>query len=154
MQQMTSACLSKGAQGEEKSMNMCQNCGHINFSCREYKNFEIGVLFHSNRQHQYRALSSCCVLHSHSIPAFNEKDEFGSFVHILPVPYDIVSRKKYCIDLDFKLNPFMKSFTGVRVCVRLRILYFVTFICSTQLILLDRRTSERCKKCFYSIQRS
>jgi hypothetical protein len=109
---LTSACLSKGANGEEKSASICEICGHINHGCHLYKNFEIGVLFHTSRQRQYRALSSLCKIHS-TDTSHKAKSHIDCNTCILPVPYDICSETKYCSDLEFQMKPFMKSTSEV-----------------------------------------
>lgn len=105
---LTSACLSKGANGEEMSASICEICGHLNHGCHLYKNFEIGVLFHSSRQRQYRALSSSCRFHSTDC-SLKTKGRIDCNTYVLPVPYDICSETKYCSDLEFQIKPFMKS---------------------------------------------
>jgi len=51
---LTSACLSKGGQGEVIQPKQCKDCGIVKEGFVEYKNFELGVLFHSGQRHRHR----------------------------------------------------------------------------------------------------
>eukprot|EP01041_Mallomonas_annulata_P012585 gene12585-26502_t len=90
---LTSACLSKGAQGEVKPPE-----GYI-----EYKNFELGVLFHSKGNDvQYRALDSSC-------PGQEGRDVQVTVaaVTVLPVPYELLGGKAYCDNGRFVTKPYL-----------------------------------------------
>lgn len=60
---LTSACLSKGAQGEYKPYTICKDCRHLRRGFYEYRNFELGVFFHSTNNRQYVAYNSDCPIH-------------------------------------------------------------------------------------------
>ena len=86
---LTSACLSRGALGDTCSKELCKRCGHILPGYFEYKNFELGVLFHTSVGKQYRALNPTCPIHQHTKTFRDGK------VIVLPVPYDMEGGQKY-----------------------------------------------------------
>mmetsp|Transcript_20900 Transcript_20900/g.30089 ORF Transcript_20900/g.30089 Transcript_20900/m.30089 type:complete len:707 (-) Transcript_20900:169-2289(-) len=94
---LTSACLSKGAQGEVVEPRACRSCGHMLEGCIEYKNFELGVLFHTRnkgteKRRVYRILDSHCPVHG--LGTVSQKG-VSSDVIILPLPYEAVRTKAY-----------------------------------------------------------
>jgi hypothetical protein len=121
---LTSACLSKGAQGEYTPAYICNECNNSVPSSYDYKNFELGVLFHSTCDLQYRALHSSCPVHSNSDGKDFKFTLNGINYVILPLPYDIIEggSVKYCSDnLMFRFKPFMHDILQV-----LRRIFFCT----------------------------
>lgn len=98
---LTSACLSRGAQGIHVPYSVCSSCGHIRSGYWDYKNFELGVLFHSNKDRQYRALCGTCPVHTSNNlkTAFVDEKEEKKLI-ILPFSYDIGEAKPFCNELN------------------------------------------------------
>lgn len=103
---LTSACLSQGALGAETPPRRCLDCQHTRQGYIEYKNFEIGVMFHSchvdadgdkDSLKDYRGLNRDCKLHS-TAEAVAENHHSNSSIRILPVPYDLMDTTLYCED--------------------------------------------------------
>lgn len=92
---LSSACLSNGAQGQEKSHRFCKSCINIQNGYSDYKNFEIGVLLHSNKDHIYKVLDKDCSVHNN----YNNNNE-NNKVEIIPLPYD-VKLDKFCSSNEY-----------------------------------------------------
>ena len=94
----------------------------------EYKNFELGVLYHSGTQQrssidnveadyvQYKAYNRNCTVHRHPVvgppasattkpytPIVNEE---GGKVIVLPLPYDLLTYDPFCNEKGFLKEPF------------------------------------------------
>ena len=100
-----SSCMSIGAQGSLGPLPpLCakQGCRSREFLYKEHRNFELGVMFISNKNTEYRALDGNCPIHCPDAPGGgswcnswqpNGKryNEFYSHqtVKVLPIPYKI-----------------------------------------------------------------
>jgi hypothetical protein len=102
---LTSACLSNGAQGKKISHYFCEDCINFQNGYTDYKNFEIGVLFHSDKDHIYKALDKDCSIHNNNQldkDYINNKDSNKDNINnkdvnieIIPLPYE-VKLDKFC----------------------------------------------------------
>eukprot|EP01038_Epipyxis_sp_PR26KG_P012574 gene12574-16862_t len=96
---LSSACLSKGAFGDEIQSTICNSCNNVRQGYFEFKNFELGVLFHSDENVQYKALQNSCKIHNNT----NNNNLFhpnltavNKIIKILPIPYEISALQPYC----------------------------------------------------------
>lgn len=109
---VTSACLSKGAQGVQCPYSICSTCRHIQQGYIEYRNFELGVLLKSTENKQYQALCGSCPIHGKKATsvAADEKDSNVERI-VLPFPYDLYYESEaFCNDvgkvqIDLYYNP-------------------------------------------------
>lgn len=105
---LTSACLSRGAQGRIVPYSVCEDCHHVRSGYREYRNFELGVLLTSTSKRQYVALTPTCPVHrSLCSPTRGGGGGGGTAVlsnHVdaerrivpLPLPYQVTGSRPYC----------------------------------------------------------
>ena len=107
---LSSACLSRGAQGDQVNIDICQQCHYIRPGYFEYKNFELGVLFQSSKKLQYRALNPKCVRHGDGQLLWTEKN-----LCILPVPYDMLGGDKY---YDEDIEAFRRDISEPWIMIR------------------------------------
>jgi hypothetical protein len=105
---LTSACLSRGAQGHMRLKNTLEE------GTMSYSNFELGVLFCSRLQGDPEKDRIYCCNTNH---IYNEKTSNSGANHVriidLPVPFN-VNPKSYQVDPDdatFHLNPFFHEIT-------------------------------------------
>lgn len=108
---LTSACLSRGAQGELVPHVLCRCCGNIRQGYIQFRNFELGVLFHSTNRRTYKALSENCPVHSGGENLYRSSASGAGSVEVivLPVPYDILGGVPYCVDGKFRRRPYMSD---------------------------------------------
>jgi len=94
---LTSACLSRGAQGERFLEKKCKICNGTIVGFVKFTNFEIGVLLHSRKGRQYRALCSACPQHSFRSEESVAKDISMQDVaiNVLPIPFDLLNNELY-----------------------------------------------------------
>ena len=109
-----------GAQGEEIPYSICSDCRNVRQGYREFKNFELGILFRSTKTRQYLALNNACPVCTRAKPfqkitATRENDRkpndnesrYSSFGIVpkryspiqnitLPLPFNLSNAKPYC----------------------------------------------------------
>ena len=76
----------------------------------EYKNFELGILLHSDFTSDdiYRALNSLCPIHS----------TVSNAPGVLPLPFDIINCFPYCVNGEFIETPYLNhTKENVRNCM-------------------------------------
>jgi hypothetical protein len=111
---LTSACLSRGAQGRIVPYSVCGDCHHVRSGYREYRNFELGVLLTSTSKRQYVALTPTCPVHrslcsptrgsgggatTPSTAAFSaaaSNVDAERRILPLPLPYQVTGSRPYC----------------------------------------------------------
>jgi len=98
---LTSACLSRGAQGEAFAERCCHVCSSVRQRYVKCTNFEIGVLLHSTKERQYKALDSRCSLHNRS--------DF-SHPEALPISFDLFYNESYHDEKGtLRFSPFTRE---------------------------------------------
>ena len=80
----------------------------------EFRNFELGVLFHSSKFPgiEYRSFDPCCKEHHlYAVNGIINRDIPGSNIILLPLPYDLFRGESYyCPDTAvFQHRPFMSN---------------------------------------------
>eukprot|EP01034_Spumella_vulgaris_P021695 gene21695-27745_t len=105
---LTSACLSRGAQGDEVPHGVCGDCGNIKSGYVEFRNFELGVMFHSRPGLRYRALSGKCPLHGQQDPLASQgASRVSDDVVLLPLPFEVQGGDPYCSESGhFQHRPY------------------------------------------------
>lgn len=109
---LTSACLSRGAQGRIVPYSICEDCRHVRPGYREYRNFELGVLLTSTSKRQYVALTPTCPMHrplcsssrgnggaampSTVSAAASGNADIDRRILPLPLPYQVAGSRPYC----------------------------------------------------------
>lgn len=93
---MTSACLSRGAQGARVPYSVCTDCKHIKQGYTEYRNFEMGVMFRTSSKRQYKARSADCPLHREDPQSTIRHPEHSRQAVILPIPFKVSGLQAYC----------------------------------------------------------
>eukprot|EP00981_Chlorochromonas_danica_P002612 scaffold504_cov189-Ochromonas_danica.AAC.47 len=104
---MTSACLSRGAQGSCTPYSVCHTCHHLRQGYWEYRNFELGVMFRSSSSRRYRLRHAACPEHGHDPRPVIEVDNEV----YLPLPYQALSLQPFCDSKTGKLlsQPFFSE---------------------------------------------
>lgn len=92
----------------------------------EYRNFELGVLFHSRPGVRYRAMSGACPLHEELSSADRHTSVSESDVVLLPLPYEVLGGEAYCSESGaFLRRPFFHENREVRTRHRVLIVSHV-----------------------------
>ena len=97
-----------GAQGVQMPYTVCITCRHVRQGYIEYRNFELGILFKSTKELQYKALYGDCPVHGKSSTM---QSNSSSNDIVLPFPYDLYHHSQpFCNDvgkvqIDLYYNP-------------------------------------------------
>ena len=102
---MTSACLSEGAQGIKVNEQRCFfknviNCGQKRNPYHLYRNFELGVMFHSTDKKQIYQKGRNC---RHSLASCRLSSKDGSYA--IPIPYELNGGEQYYVNNKFVHRP-------------------------------------------------